>query len=148
MKFDIKQVLKILPHAYPFILIDRVIECKPSKSAIAIKNVTFNEPFFTGHFPNNPIMPGVLIIEAMAQTSMICIASGFRDEVPKGSVYFLSIDSAKFRKVVIPGDTIVIDVNVIHQRKNTCRFKCNAYVNNQLVTDAHILAMINNSNLN
>ncbi|QXK91626.1 3-hydroxyacyl-ACP dehydratase FabZ [Neoehrlichia mikurensis] len=146
MNFDIKQIIKMLPHSYPFILIDRIIECNPSQYAIAIKNVTFNEPFFMGHFPSNPIMPGVLIIEAMAQTSMVCIVSSFNShEVSKKSVYFLAIDSAKFRKVVIPGDAIIINANVIHQRKGTCRFKCNAYVDNQLVAEAYILAMISNT---
>ena len=135
----------MLPHSYPFLLIDKVIACVPNESATAIKNVTFNEPFFIGHFPGNPIMPGVLIVEAMAQACITCIMGGseFEEYSKKNySVYFMSIESAKFRRPVVPGDTLTIGVNVIHRRKNTCKFQCYAHVESTLAAETQVLAMI------
>ncbi|WDM85466.1 3-hydroxyacyl-ACP dehydratase FabZ [Ehrlichia sp. JZT12] len=143
MQFNIQQIIKMLPHSYPFLLIDKITACIPNESTTAIKNVTFNEPFFIGHFPGNPIMPGVLIVEAMAQTCIICVMGDVEKYSTKDySVYFMSIELAKFRRPVIPGDTLTIEANVIHKRKNTCKFQCYAYVENTLAAETQILAMI------
>ncbi|KJV63441.1 MULTISPECIES: 3-hydroxyacyl-ACP dehydratase FabZ [Ehrlichia] len=143
MQFNIQEIIRMIPHSYPFLLIDKVTACTPNESVIAIKNVTFNEPFFIGHFPGNPIMPGVLIVEAMAQACIICVISDTQEHnMQNYSVYFMSIELAKFRKPVIPGDTLVFEVSVIHRRKNTCRFQCYAHVEDTLVAEAQILAMI------
>ena len=101
---EIEQIIKMIPHRYPFLMIDRVVEIIPNKSAIGIKNVTINEPYFNGHFPNKPIMPGVLIIEAMAQTAAVFVIDGLKEGADNRAVYFMSIDSARFRKPVAPGD--------------------------------------------
>lgn len=138
---DITAILKLLPHRYPFLLIDRVIHIDGDNSAIGIKNVTFNEPHFQGHFPDHPVMPGVLIIEAMAQTAgAICIHST-GDSKPS-LVYFLTIDGAKFRKPVVPGDKLEIHVNKIKQRGNIWRFACEAIVDGAKVAEAEISAMM------
>ena len=143
MQFNIQEIIKMIPHSYPFLLIDKVIACTPNESTTAVKNVTFNEPFFIGHFPGNPIMPGVLIVEAMAQACMVCVISNDQGQNTQDySVYFMSIELAKFRKPVIPGDTLIIEVNVTHKRNNTCKFQCHAQVENTLVAEAQILAMI------
>ncbi|MCU7611272.1 3-hydroxyacyl-ACP dehydratase FabZ [Anaplasma capra] len=149
---DHKQIMQMLPHSYPFLLVDRVVECIPGESIVALKNVTLNEPFFVGHFRDNPVMPGVLIIESMAQSSMLCIQSSVHttqdpeetEVTPEAGrqVYFMSIDSAKFRRVVAPGDTLTIKSAVIHRRGTGCRFQCYAYVENELASEAQILAMI------
>ncbi len=140
MQFNIKEIIEILPHSYPFLLIDRVIECEAHKNAKAIKNVTFNEHYFSGHFSGHPVMPGVLIIEAMAQTSAVCILSALNQK--DKTVYLMSIENAKFRKPVTPGDTLILNSNVTNYRQNTCKFSCNAYVNDEKVAEAEILAMI------
>ena len=111
MQLNIRDILKILPHSYPFLLVDRVINCVLGHNITALKNVTFNEPFFQGHFPSHPIMPGVLIIEAMAQVSAICVMSEFN--LPGQSVYFMSLDKAKFRRPVTPGDSLIIKSEVL-----------------------------------
>ncbi|WP_035018105.1 3-hydroxyacyl-ACP dehydratase FabZ [Anaplasma marginale] len=144
MALDHKQIMRMLPHSYPFLLVDRVLECIPGKSIVALKNVTFNEPFFVGHFRDNPVMPGVLIIESMAQSSMLCVVSDREGDEASGnrSVYFMSIDGAKFRRVVVPGDTLTIKSAVIHMRGTTCKFQCHAYVGDELASEAQILAMM------
>ncbi|MFV9877735.1 MAG: 3-hydroxyacyl-ACP dehydratase FabZ [Anaplasma ovis] len=141
---DHKQIMRMLPHSYPFLLVDRVLECIPGKSIVALKNVTFNEPFFVGHFRNNPVMPGVLIIESMAQSSMLCVVTNRKEDEADGnrSVYFMSIDGAKFRRIVVPGDTLTIKSAVIHMRGTTCKFQCHAYVGDELASEAQILAMM------
>ncbi|MFV9921395.1 MAG: 3-hydroxyacyl-ACP dehydratase FabZ [Anaplasma ovis] len=141
---DHKQIIRMLPHSYPFLLVDRVLECIPGKSIVALKNVTFNEPFFVGHFRNNPVMPGVLIIESMAQSSMLCVVTNRKEDEADGnrSVYFMSIDGAKFRRMVVPGDTLTIKSAVIHMRGTTCKFQCHAYVGDELASEAQILAMM------
>ncbi|MFV9893097.1 MAG: 3-hydroxyacyl-ACP dehydratase FabZ [Anaplasma ovis] len=141
---DHKQIMRMLPHSYPFLLVDRVLECVPGKSIVALKNVTFNEPFFVGHFRNNPVMPGVLIIESMAQSSMLCVVTNRKEDEADGnrSVYFMSIDGAKFRRMVVPGDTLTIKSAVIHMRGTTCKFQCHAYVGDELASEAQILAMM------
>jgi 3-hydroxyacyl-[acyl-carrier-protein] dehydratase len=137
---DIAKVLAMLPHRYPFLLVDRVIDIKGDEHGIGIKNVTINEPHFQGHFPENPVFPGVLMIEGMAQTAgvMCIIASG---STPK-SVFFLTIDKAKFRKPVLPGDTIEYHMTRIQRRRTMWWFRGEAKVAGQIVAEAEVGAMI------
>jgi len=137
---DIKEILGILPHRYPFLLIDKIIEFEASKSALGIKNVTMNEPFFQGHFPDNPIMPGVLIIEAMAQVGGI-LAFKSADVANKG-VYFMGIDKAKFRRPVVPGDTLSIKLEVTKTRGKIWKFQAKAHVGENLAAEAELMATI------
>lgn len=138
---DIQQIMRLLPHRYPFLLIDRIIEIDADNSAIGIKNVTANEPHFTGHFPDHPVMPGVLIIEAMAQTAgAICINST-KEEKPS-LVYFMTVDGAKFRKPVVPGDKLELHVKKLKQRGNIWRFACEGIVDGAKVAEAEISAMM------
>ena len=127
---NIMDIQNILPHRYPFLLVDRVTEIEVNKRAVGLKNVTFNEPFFQGHFPGNPIMPGVLVIEAMAQVSgILAMHKG-----PQGSsVYFMSIDKAKFRRPVVPGDQLRFEANVLQRRKNVWKFAAQTFVEEQVV---------------
>lgn len=136
----IKDIMRLLPHRYPFLLVDRIIDIDADNSAIGIKNVTASEPHFTGHFPGNPIMPGVLIIEGMAQTAgAICAkAQGGGDNL----VYFMTIDNAKFRKPVVPGDRLAYHVTKIKQRGNIWRFHCEATVEGVKAAEADIGAML------
>lgn len=136
---DIKEILSLLPHRYPFLLVDRVTELEPENRAVGVKNVTFNEPFFQGHFPDNPVMPGVLIIEAMAQVAGIL---AFKSGVPGKSVYFMSIEKAKFRKIVSPGDQLKFEVKVTHKRGNVWKFSGNAFVGDKLMSEAEFTAMV------
>jgi 3-hydroxyacyl-[acyl-carrier-protein] dehydratase len=137
---DIKEIQKFLPHRYPFLLVDRIIEIEPGTKAVGIKNVTFNEGFFQGHFPGQPIMPGVLIIEAMAQVGgLLAFCSGV--SVGK-TVYFMSIEKAKFRKPVVPGDQLRLEINVLHQRGNVWKFSGNAIVDQKVVAEAEFTAMV------
>ncbi|PSJ60105.1 3-hydroxyacyl-ACP dehydratase FabZ [Kumtagia ephedrae] len=138
---DILGVLKLLPHRYPFLLVDRIIAIDGDNSAVGIKNVTFNEPHFQGHFPGQPVMPGVLIIEAMAQTAgAICIRNRGSDS--PSIVYFMTIDNAKFRKPVVPGDRLEIHVKKLKQRGTIWRFACEALVDGAKAAEAEISAMI------
>ena len=139
---DIARVLELLPHRYPFLMIDRIIDIDADNSATGVKNVTFNEPYFQGHFPNFPIMPGVLLIEGMAQTAgAICVAALGEVYQPQ-VVYFMGIDKAKFRRPVVPGDTVHYHVRKIHNRGPVWRFACEAKVNGMLVAEGEISAMI------
>ena len=143
--FDIMRLLALLPHRYPLLLIDRIVEVDGDNSAIGVKNVTINEPHFQGHFPDQPVMPGVLIIEAMAQTAgAICIASTLGDgggDSPS-LVYFMTIDNAKFRKPVVPGDRLELHVRKLKQRGNIWRFACEGIVDGAKVAEAEISAMM------
>jgi 3-hydroxyacyl-[acyl-carrier-protein] dehydratase len=139
---DIREILKILPHAYPFLLVDRVVEMEPGKRIVGIKNVTFNEPFFPGHFPGRPIMPGVLIIEAMAQTAGIFAFKSLSQEDQKKPVFFLGIDHARFRKPVIPGDQLRFEIELTKHRQAIWGFKGKAFVDGTLVAEAELLAML------
>jgi 3-hydroxyacyl-[acyl-carrier-protein] dehydratase len=138
---DILGLMKLLPHRYPFLLVDRITEIDADNSAIGIKNVTINEPHFQGHFPEQPVMPGVLIIEAMAQTAgAICIRSQNTDR--PSLVYFMTIDNAKFRRPVVPGDRLEIHVKKLKKRGNIWRFACEALVDGAKAAEAEISAMM------
>lgn len=136
---DIKEIFSVLPHRYPFLLVDMILEFEPNIRAVGIKNVTINEPFFQGHFPNNPVMPGVLIIEAMAQVAGIM---AFKSGAEGKNVYFMSIEKAKFRKPVLPGDQLRLEVQVIHKRGNVWKFSGNAFAGDQLKSEAEFTAMV------
>lgn len=137
---DIKDIQNLLPHRYPFLLVDRIIEMQPGLKAIGIKNVTINEEFFQGHFPGQPIMPGVLIIEAIAQVAgLLAYCSGA--SVGK-SVYFMSIEKAKFRKPVIPGDQLRLEVNILQHRGDVWKFSGKAVVEEKIAAEAEFAAMI------
>ena len=139
---DIVRLLKLLPHRYPFLLVDKIIEMEGDKYAIGIKNVTINEQFFQGHFPDQPVMPGVLLIEGMAQTAgALCVASVEEGHEPS-LVYFMAIDRARFRRPVVPGDTVQYRVKKVRNRGPVWQFRCEAYVSDELVAQAVISAMI------
>lgn len=137
---DINEILTLLPHNYPFLLVDRIVEFEPSKRIVAIKNVTFNEPFFPGHFPTRPIMPGVLILEAMAQAGGVLAFKSFPEM--KGVVFFTGIDDARFRKPVVPGDQIKMVVEVLKHRREIWVFDAKSYVEDDVVAEARIMAML------
>ena len=138
---DINEIRKIIPHRYPFLFVDRIIECDFESRIVGIKNVTADEPFFQGHFPEFPVMPGVLIIEALAQTACILGLKILKLE-GKGSVYFTGIDGAKFRKPVVPGDQLRLELMKIKQRKSLFRFEGKAFVDDKLATECTIQAMM------
>ena len=138
----IERIMEMIPHRYPFLLVDKVVDIVIAESATGIKNVTFNEPHFLGHFPQKPVMPGVLIIEAMAQTSAILVVHSLGAKAEGKLVYFMSIEEAKFRKPVIPGDVLHIHVRKEKNRANVWKFACEARVDGGLVAEATITAMI------
>lgn len=138
----IEEIKDCLPHRYPMLMIDRVENLILGESAIGIKNVTVNEPFFQGHFPARPIMPGVFIVEAMGQTAGVVVAKTMNLEKNNGLVYFMSMTDVRFRKLVQPGDVLHLHVNKERSRENVWRFKGRAYVNDLLVTEATFTAMI------
>jgi 3-hydroxyacyl-[acyl-carrier-protein] dehydratase len=137
---DINEIMKILPHRYPFLMVDRVIEMEPGKRIVGIKNVTINEPFFQGHFPGHPVMPGVLIVEAMAQVAGILAYLSSDDEIRKKVCYFMSIDNARFRKPVMPGDLLRLEMESTMNRRGIWGFSGKAYVEDRLVADAELKA--------
>ena len=139
---DIEKIIEMMPHRYPFLLIDRLIKVEKDEFAIGLKNVTINEPFFLGHFPGKKVMPGVLIIESMAQTSGALVVCSYGKEAMGKLVYFMSIDKARFRKLVIPGDQLLVEVNKKQSRKSVWKFDCIAKVDEQIVAEATITAMI------
>ncbi|MEK6582758.1 MAG: 3-hydroxyacyl-ACP dehydratase FabZ [Nitrospirota bacterium] len=136
---DINGIQKLLPHRYPFLMVDRITELEPNARAVGIKNVTVNEPFFQGHFPGNPIMPGVLIVEAMAQIAGVL---AFGSGVQGNAVFFMSIEKAKFRKPVVPGDQLRMEIKVIQQRGNVWKFSGTATVDEKVVSEADFTAMV------
>jgi 3-hydroxyacyl-[acyl-carrier-protein] dehydratase len=137
---NIKDIQKLLPHRYPFLLVDRIIEMEPGIRALGIKNVTINEGFFQGHFPEQPIMPGVLIIEALAQVAgILAFCSG---ATAGKSVYFLSIERAKFRRPVVPGDQLRLEITVLQQRGNVWKFSGNAVVEEKVAAETEFTAMV------
>ena len=142
---EILELMKLLPHRYPFLLVDRIIGIDEDNSAVGIKNVTVNEPHFQGHFPGHPVMPGVLIIEAMAQTAgAICIRHVALEETPL--VYFMTIDNAKFRRPVVPGDRLELHVRKLKRRGTLWRFACEAIVEGGKVAEAEISAVLKAAN--
>jgi len=139
---EIREILGLLPHGYPFLLVDRITEIEPGKRIVGIKNVTYNEPFFPGHFPGRPIMPGVLIVEAMAQTAGVLAFKTIPQESPKKIVLFLGMDNVRFRKPVIPGDQLRLELEITKHRQAIWGFKGRAFVDDQLVAEADLLAML------
>ena len=138
---DIGRILEVLPHRYPLLMVDRILELVPRKRVVGIKNVSVNEPFFAGHFPGHPIMPGVLIVEAMAQTGGMLLMDELQEPPPK-VVYFMALDNVKFRRPVVPGDQLRMEVEIVQLRGRNCRLKGMAYVDGQLVAEAEMLARI------
>lgn len=136
---NINEIMQYLPHRYPFLLVDRIIDIQPGESIVGIKNVTINEPFFQGHFPGQPIMPGVLIIEAMAQVAGI---AAFSSGMEGKAVYFMSIEKAKFRRPVVPGDQLRLEIKVLQQRGNVWKFSGSATVEGKLASEADFTAMV------
>jgi beta-hydroxyacyl-ACP dehydratase FabZ len=136
---EIGAILDILPHRYPFLLVDRILEVEKGKRAVGLKNVTVNEPFFQGHFPGRPIMPGVLILEAMAQVGGILLLHDIEDRHEK-LIYFTGIDHAKFRRPVVPGDQLRMEVEILKLRSWTCKLRASATVEGQLAAEAEILS--------
>jgi 3-hydroxyacyl-[acyl-carrier-protein] dehydratase len=141
-ELNVNEIMQLLPHRYPMLMIDRLIDIKPGESAVAIKNVTYNENFFPGHFPQMPVMPGVLIIEAMAQGAAAYTAYTEELDVENKIVLFMGVDKARFRKPVMPGDQLHIHVKTIQRRPPVWRFEGVAKVNGKTVTDATFAAML------
>ena len=139
---DINRIMEMIPHRYPFLMIDKVVEVIPDVSAVGIKNVTINEPFFQGHFPSRPVMPGVLVIESMAQTAATLVIESMGTKAEGRLVYFMSVDSARFRKPIGPGDTLRIYVEKLRRRGNVWKFKGEARVGETLMAEAVYTAMI------
>jgi 3-hydroxyacyl-[acyl-carrier-protein] dehydratase len=138
---EIREIMERIPHRYPFLLVDRVTELLPQRRIVAIKNVTMNEPFFQGHFPGAPVMPGVLVIEAMAQAGAVLLLSDIPDRESK-LVYFTGIDQARFRRPVVPGDQIRLTVEVMKLRARTCKMRGLAEVGGELVAEAEIMSAL------
>jgi UDP-3-O-[3-hydroxymyristoyl] N-acetylglucosamine deacetylase/3-hydroxyacyl-[acyl-carrier-protein] dehydratase len=138
---DIGRILDVIPHRYPFLLVDRIIEVEGTTRIVGIKNVTINEPFFQGHFPGHPIMPGVLIIEAMAQVGGMLLLGTIEDPDQK-VVYFMSLDNVKFRRPVLPGDQLRCELEMVQNRGRTCRMKGMAYVDGNVVAEAEMMARV------
>ena len=137
---DIHEILKYLPHRYPFLLVDRVLSCESGKEIVALKNVTINEPFFSGHFPHHPIMPGVLIIEALAQAAALLTLKTANLKVDSDSVYyFVGIDEARFKKPVYAGDQLILKVAIVRQLKGVWKYSARAEVDDKLVTEAKLM---------
>jgi 3-hydroxyacyl-[acyl-carrier-protein] dehydratase len=141
-EIDIGRVMEMIPHRYPMLMIDKVVDVVANASATGVKNVSINEPFFQGHFPARPVMPGVLIIEAMAQTAAVLVVHSLGPAAEGKLVYFMSVDDARFRKPVVPGDTILIHVQKERQRGPVWKFKARAMVKDTLVAEATYAAMI------
>jgi 3-hydroxyacyl-[acyl-carrier-protein] dehydratase len=139
---DIREILRLLPHRYPFLMVDRIIDINGDEHGVGIKNVTINEPQFQGHFPDNPVMPGVLVIEGMAQTAgVLCLLKMSASE-QRRAMYFLTIDKCKFRKPAVPGDTLEYHVNKIAHRRNMWWYRAEAKVGDALIAEAEVGAII------
>lgn len=143
MQLDIVEIFRHLPHRYPFLLVDRVLDCTPGKSIRALKNVTINEPYFQGHFPGVPLMPGVLVIEALAQASaLLAFASGDAKSGGNSLIYFAGIDGARFKKQVVPGDQLILEAEVIRVIRGIGKFRTRATVDGELACEAELIAAI------
>jgi len=138
---DIKGILDLLPHRYPMLLVDRILEWEKTKRIVGLKNVTFNESFFQGHFPDRPVMPGVLIIEAMAQTGGVLIMQEF-ENIEDYVIFFMTIDKVKFRRPVVPGDQLRMEIDVLMFRRKIAKLKAEAFVDGQLVASAEFASML------
>lgn len=139
---DVKEIMQILPHRYPFLLVDRIESLKEGEEIVGIKNVSINEPFFVGHFPGDPIMPGVLIIEAMAQVGGVLAFHSSPKEWAGSLVYFMGIDKVRFRKPVVPGDQLRLKLTTIRQKQKVFKMRGEAYVDDTLVAEAELMAVI------
>ncbi|MDO8293197.1 MAG: 3-hydroxyacyl-ACP dehydratase FabZ [Gallionella sp.] len=147
IQMDINEIIELLPHRYPFLLIDRVLSMEPDKSIVALKNVTINEPFFPGHYPHHPVMPGVLIIEAMAQASALLSfksmgAKSSEESSQKSVYYFAGIDGARFRQPVGPGDQLIIKATLVRSMRGLFKFKATAEVDGKLVAEAELMCTV------
>ena len=145
---DINHIMKLLPHRYPFLLIDRIIECNPDESAHAIKCVTINEQFFQGHFPDRPIMPGVIIVEALAQTAAVAVAKSRESNLENLSVFFMTIDKCKFRKPVTPGDVLNLYIKKTNKVKNVYKFEGKCLVDGVIFAQCNFTAMMQDASIN
>ncbi|MFB3819930.1 MAG: 3-hydroxyacyl-ACP dehydratase FabZ [Candidatus Methylomirabilales bacterium] len=137
-----KEIEEVLPHRYPFLLVDRILEVEMGRRVVGLKNVTANEPFFPGHFPGHPIMPGVLILEAMAQVGGYLLMKSLDARAEKKVMYFTGIDKAKFRRPVVPGDQLRFEVQVLQLRRQVCRMRGEAYVEGKLVAEAELSSIV------
>jgi beta-hydroxyacyl-ACP dehydratase FabZ len=143
MNLRIAEIMRILPHRYPFLLVDRVIEIDPGKRIVALKNVTINEPFFAGHFPGAPVMPGVLTIEAMAQAGgVLALLERKPEELKDALVYFMGIDEARFRRPIVPGDQLCIEMEVLRRKAFVWKMKGRVFVGQELAAEAVLLSSI------
>jgi beta-hydroxyacyl-ACP dehydratase FabZ len=138
---DIAEIQRVLPHRYPMLLVDRILECDDKQRIVGLKNVTVNEPFFQGHFPGLPVMPGVLQLEAMAQTAGVLLNRMMKED-ERGVPYFMAIDKAKFRRVVRPGDQLKIEVNFLTIKRRVARFRAEIKVDGELASEAEMLCMV------
>jgi 3-hydroxyacyl-[acyl-carrier-protein] dehydratase len=147
MSMDIKEILDCLPHRFPFLLVDRVLSCEPGKKIVAIKNVAMNEPYFQGHFPGNPVMPGVMILEALAQAAAILSFKTVNYSSTAGLLYyFVGIDNARFKKPVIPGDQLILDVSMLRSVRGIAKLTAQARVGETVVTEAELMCTIKKQN--
>ena len=138
--YHIQQIMKILPHRYPFIMIDRILELVPGETVVALKNVTINEPFFQGHFPGEPIMPGVLMVEAMGQAGAILAAESLSPDEGGELIYFMGMDKVKFRKPVVPGDQLIFEIRFLRRRSKVFKMSGTATVDGKKVAEAELMA--------
>ena len=141
-EYNIQKIMSLLPHRYPFLLVDRILELVPDEKIIALKNVTINEPFFQGHFPGSPIMPGVLIIEAMAQAGGVLVFTSLPEKKHGAPIYFMGIDKVKFRKPVLPGDQLILEIKILRQRTKAVKMSGTAFVDEKVVAEAEFMATI------
>ena len=141
-EYDIQKIMSLLPHRYPFLLVDRILEVVPDEKIVALKNVTINEPFFQGHFPGSPIMPGVLIIEAMAQAGGVLVFTSLPEKKHGAPIYFMGIDKVKFRKPVLPGDQLILEIKILRQRTKAVKMSGTAFVDEKVVAEAEFMASI------
>jgi beta-hydroxyacyl-ACP dehydratase FabZ len=141
-RVEIEEIMGFLPHKYPFLFIDRVLEIEPDKSIVCVKNVTVNEPFFQGHFPGRPIVPGVILLESMAQAGGVLVLFSHAKEFARRNFFFLGADKVRFRKVVRPGDQLKIEARVLRHRETVWKFQCKCQVEDQVVAEAVLMAMV------